>query len=36
MIQAFSHIFNFFNIATPCGDMVLFYLIQYNTREKSL
>jgi hypothetical protein len=21
MIQAFSHIFNFFNIASPCGDM---------------
>jgi hypothetical protein len=21
MIQAFSHIFNFFNIAFPCGDM---------------
>jgi hypothetical protein len=21
MIQAFSHIFNFFNIAPPCGDM---------------
>jgi hypothetical protein len=23
MIQAFSHIFNFFNIASPCGDMVI-------------
>jgi hypothetical protein len=23
MIQAFSHIFNFFNIASPCGDMTL-------------
>jgi hypothetical protein len=22
MIQAFSHIFNFFNIASPCGDMM--------------
>ena len=22
MIQAFSHIFNFFNIASPCGDMI--------------
>jgi hypothetical protein len=21
MIQAFSHIFSFFNIASPCGDM---------------
>jgi hypothetical protein len=21
MIQAFSHIFNFFNKASPCGDM---------------
>jgi hypothetical protein len=21
MIQAFSHIFNIFNIASPCGDM---------------
>jgi hypothetical protein len=21
MIQAFSHIFNFINIASPCGDM---------------
>jgi hypothetical protein len=23
MIQAFSHIFNFFNIASPCGDMLI-------------
>jgi hypothetical protein len=23
MIQAFSLIFNFFNIASPCGDMFL-------------
>jgi hypothetical protein len=22
MIQAFSLIFNFFNIASPCGDMI--------------
>jgi hypothetical protein len=22
MIQAFSHIFNFFNIVSPCGDML--------------
>jgi hypothetical protein len=22
MIQAFSHIFNFFNVASPCGDMI--------------
>jgi hypothetical protein len=29
MIQAFSHIFNFFNIASPCGDMDIFFL-QYN------
>ena len=24
MIQAFSLIFNFFNIASPCGDMRIF------------
>jgi hypothetical protein len=23
MLQAFSHIFNFFNIASPCGDMII-------------
>jgi hypothetical protein len=23
MKQAFSYIFNFFNIASPCGDMVI-------------
>jgi hypothetical protein len=29
MIQAFSHIFNFFNIASPCGDMLTKILIKY-------
>jgi hypothetical protein len=27
MIQAFSHIFNFFNIASPCGDMIILKLL---------
>jgi hypothetical protein len=26
MIHAFSHISNFFNIASPCGDMDMFAL----------
>jgi hypothetical protein len=33
MIQAFSHIFNFFNKASPCGDMFSkkygFFLTEY-------
>jgi hypothetical protein len=29
MIQAFSHIFNFFNKASPCGDMLTLYLVQH-------
>jgi hypothetical protein len=30
MIQAFSHIFNFFNIASPCGDMFYFFRFYYS------
>jgi hypothetical protein len=26
MIQAFSHIFYFFDIASPCGDMLIFFI----------
>jgi hypothetical protein len=30
MIQAFSLIFNFFNIASPCSDMFCIYFLTYN------
>jgi hypothetical protein len=28
MIQAFSLIFNFYNIASPCGDMIKIFILE--------
>jgi hypothetical protein len=34
MIQAFSLIFNFFNIASPCGDMKILKFFFHKTLSK--
>jgi hypothetical protein len=34
MIQAFSHFFNFFSIASPCGDMFKDFKIESWPKSK--
>jgi hypothetical protein len=34
MIQAFSLIFNFFNKASPCGDMLKFVKVRVTKMKK--